>query len=116
MRVGGFTLIMGVLVGAATFFILSFLGTIMVLSFHNLGLGSWRWSLVANYAGIFSKTQTIVVLKNSVIFWITATSVSLLLGLRLAWLIERTDLGGKASIVTAMLCSLLVPGSASAMG
>jgi iron(III) transport system permease protein len=116
LRVGGFTLGMGVLVWIATFFILSFLGTTLVLSFQTTGLGGWRWSVAANYVGVFSQTQTIVVLKNSLLFAVTATAVALALGLPLAWLIERTDLGGKTPIVTAMLCSLLVPGFASAMG
>lgn len=107
---------MGVLVGLASVLILAFLGTTVVLSFFHLGAGAWHWSVAANYVGVFSQAQTFVVLANSLAFAITATVVAFLLGLPLAWLIERTDLGGKTLIVTAMLCSLLVPGFASAMG
>ena len=111
-----FTIVVGALVGVATVLILSFLATLLLLSFVNPLATTWEWNLFENYRGIFSPSQTLRVLSNSLVFAVIATAVSFLLGLPLAWLVERTDLRRKAPVVTVMLCTLLIPSFAWAMG
>lgn len=75
----------------------------------------WQWTPAANYANLFSPDVERILL-NSVELALIATVVGFAFALPIAWLVERTNVRGKAAIVSIMLISMLVPGFASAMG
>jgi iron(III) transport system permease protein len=75
----------------------------------------WRWTPAANYANLFTPDVGRIML-NSVELAAIATLVGFFFALPIAWLVERTNVRGKAAIVSVMLISMLVPGFASAMG
>lgn len=75
----------------------------------------WQWTPAANYANLFSPDVERILL-NSVELALIATVVGFVFALPIAWLVERTNVRGKAAIVSIMLISMLVPGFASAMG
>jgi len=68
-----------------------------------------------NYTGLFTSDVGRIML-NSVELAAIATVVGFFFALPIAWLVERTNVRGKALIVSIMLISMLVPGFASAMG
>lgn len=53
---------------------------------------------------------------NTAIFAAWAVFWALLFGVTIAWLVERTDLGGRTVIYTLMTVSILIPGFFTAMG
>jgi iron(III) transport system permease protein len=55
-------------------------------------------------------------LLNTAGFTVVATITALAVGLPLAWLVERTDLGGKSLIYTLTTIGVFIPGFFSAMG
>ena len=69
-----------------------------------------------HYANILQDSFTYKVLWNTLVFASITLVVSLLLGLPLAWLIERTDFPGKPVVFTFMTTGLLIPGFAVALG
>jgi len=75
----------------------------------------WHWTPAANYANLFTPEVGRIML-NSVELAAIATLVGFFFALPIAWLVERTNVRGKAAIVSVMLISMLVPGFASAMG
>jgi iron(III) transport system permease protein len=97
--------------------ILLLLATVVWLSFREgmPGDPQAHWSL-AHYPEIFLDSFTWKVLANTVGFAVVSVVVSLVFGVAIAWLVERTDLPGKKIIFTFMALGLLIPGFASAMG
>ena len=71
---------------------------------------------LANYPEIFGDPFIYRILGNTVAFSLVTLVVSLLFGIPLAWLVERTDLAGKSILFTLMTVGLLLPGFAAAMG
>jgi iron(III) transport system permease protein len=108
---------MGMAVALATLVILALLGTVLFLGFvtSSVGDAALRFGL-ANYAEILGRPELPAIALNTLIFSAIALAVALAFGLPLAWLVERSDLGGKGFVLSAMLVSLLVPAFASAMG
>jgi iron(III) transport system permease protein len=53
---------------------------------------------------------------NTIGFTAVTLFVALTLGIPIAWLVERTDIGGKSWITAAMTLSVLIPGFFTAMG
>lgn len=102
---------------AASAVILALLVIVLGLSFRVGGLGAPNpaWSL-ANYPAIFSDGFTYRVLGNTVGFAATTLAVALGCGVPLAWLVERTDMPGKAALYAISAVGLLVPSFAVAMG
>jgi iron(III) transport system permease protein len=94
--------------------ILALLLTIIVLSFSRQN-GAIVFDLT-NYVQIFTAPQTLQVLVNSVAFAATSLVVAFGFGLPIAWLIECSDLGGKTTVITLMLITLLIPGFTAAAG
>jgi iron(III) transport system permease protein len=71
---------------------------------------------LANYGEVFTDPFIYRVVANTLIFTVTATCIALLFGLPMAWLVERTDIGGKTLIYALMTLGLLIPGIYTAMG
>ncbi|MFM9967486.1 MAG: ABC transporter permease [Burkholderiales bacterium] len=69
-----------------------------------------------HYQNILLDGFTYTVLWNTLVFSGVSLMVSLLFGLPLAWLIERTDFPGKPVVFTFMTTGLLIPGFAVALG
>lgn len=69
-----------------------------------------------NYAEILADPFVARVTLNTLVFTVTTTLVALAIGLPIAWLTERTTLGGKGLVYTIMTLGLLIPGIYTAMG
>ena len=93
------------------------LGTVLWLSFVDGLPGDPHLSYsLAHYREILFDAFTYRVLVNTLIFSGISLVVSLIFGLPLAWLMERTDFPGKPLVYTLMTVGLLVPGFAVALG
>jgi len=68
------------------------------------------------YRELLFDPYTYTVLINTLIFAVTALAVAMILGLTLAWLLERTDMPGKVAVMTLMTIGLLIPGFSVALG
>ncbi|MDP2647485.1 MAG: ABC transporter permease subunit [Desulfobacterales bacterium] len=69
-----------------------------------------------NYRSILQNPSLGVVLWNTAVFTITVLTVSLALGLAIAWLVERTNIKGKTFIYTVMTLGVIIPSFFTAMG
>src|SRR3989338_1871024 len=99
------------------FFIVGFILVILWVSFQTgvIGMPAAEYTL-DNYRAVFSDPLAYGALVNTLIFAAAATIVALAIGLPIAWLTERTTLGGKALIYPIMTIGLLIPGIFVAMG
>jgi iron(III) transport system permease protein len=79
------------------------------------GTASATYTL-GNYREVFSDPLLYRVTTNTLIFTVTTTFFALLFGLPIAWLAERTTIGGKTLIYVIMTLGLLIPGIYTAMG
>ncbi len=70
----------------------------------------------AHYVAVFGDPYIYGVLANTLGVAIVTLAVSLAFGVPAAWLVERSDLRGKAIVLTLMTLGLLIPGFATAMG
>ena len=97
--------------------ILAMLATVLWLGFRvgDVGDPTAHYAL-GNYVVMFGDPQTWTVLADTLKFAATTLVVSLVFGVPLAWVVERTDLPAKTAVFTAMTVGLLLPGFASAMG
>jgi iron(III) transport system permease protein len=83
---------------------------------------SFRESLTASgytlrhYVNLYTDPFAYNSFLNTMGFTAVSLSVALLLGIPIAWLVERTDVGGKSWITAAMTISVLIPGFFTAMG
>ena len=80
-----------------------------------LGTSDATYTL-SNYGDIFSDSIFKEAVSNTFVFSITATVISMGLGLPIAWVTERTTLRGKSWIYVIMTLGLLIPGIYTAMG
>jgi iron(III) transport system permease protein len=108
---------MTVLVAVTGIGIISMLAVVLWLSVYS-GLpgdptGTYT---IQNYVQAFGDGYTYVVLFNTFCFSFVALIVALFFGIPCAWLVERTNLPGKALVLTLMTVGLLIPGFAEAMG
>ena len=109
-RPGLFVPAAALVVAAMAVLILALLGTTIVLGIARAG-SPW-----AHYAQVLGDPRTADVMVNSVVFAAVGLVVSMAFGLPIAWLVECSDLPGRAVVLGAMLGSLLMPGFAQAMG
>jgi iron(III) transport system permease protein len=73
------------------------------------------FSLV-HFTTLYADPLAYAAMMNTLGFASVTLVVSLTIGVPLAWLVERTDLGGRTFIVTAMTLGILLPGFFMAMG
>ena len=71
---------------------------------------------LSNYTEAFSDPGLGHMLSDTFAFSFVTLVIAVLFGLPAAWLVERTDIKGKAVVFTFMTGSLLTPGFALAMG
>lgn len=71
---------------------------------------------LSNYVDVFDDSIFIEAISNTVVFSITATAVAMVIGLPIAWVTERTTMGGKSWVYVIMTLGLLIPGIYTAMG
>ncbi len=97
--------------------ILVLVSVLISISFQSgiLGTADVTFTL-SNYRDLFSDSIFIESLSNTFVFSITATLVSMGIGLPIAWVTERTTLYGKSAIYAIMTLGLLIPGIYTAMG
>src|SRR5205823_5381298 len=69
-----------------------------------------------HYVELYTDPFAYTALLNTLGFTAVTVVVALALGVPIAWLVERTDLGGKSVIITVMTLSVLIPGFFTAMG
>jgi iron(III) transport system permease protein len=69
-----------------------------------------------NYRTVIADERTYTVLWNTFGFSFASLSVAFAFGVPAAWLVERTNIRGKAAIFTMMTVGLLIPTFVSAMG
>ncbi len=69
-----------------------------------------------NYRAILTDSFLYRVLWNTAIFTLSTTFFALVIGLPIAWLVERTTIPGKTIIYAIMTLGLLIPGIYTAMG
>ncbi len=102
---------------AASLAIVALLAIVLWLSFieEPAGFHDSVYSF-ANYVAVFTEPATIRVIVNTLEFSLVNLLVALSFGIPLAWLVERTDIGGKKTVYTLLTIGLLIPGFASAMG
>lgn len=97
--------------------ILVLVSVLVMISFQSgiLGTPDAKFTL-SNYRDLFSDSLLMESLKNTFVFAITATLVSMGIGLPISWVTERTTLCGKSAIYAIMTLGLLIPGIYTAMG
>ncbi len=69
-----------------------------------------------NYRDVFADPLVYSALGNTLVFATVTTFFAMVIGLPIAWLTERTTLGGKPLIYSIMTLGLLIPGIFVAMG
>jgi len=69
-----------------------------------------------NYTSLILDSAFPLVLLNTALFAATTTMTALAIGLSVAWLVERTNLNGKAGVYTLLSTGVLIPGIYVAMG
>lgn len=92
-------------------------GCLVWMSFlHGIvGTPAARYTL-ANYADLALDPTFAGVLLNTALFATCSTAVALLIGLPIAWLVERSTLSAKAAVYALMTTGVLIPGIYIAMG
>jgi iron(III) transport system permease protein len=97
--------------------IVMFVAVMFWISFQKgiFGTASVIYTL-ENYREILTDGFVLQVIKNTIVFAVSSTLVALLIGLPIAWLVERTTIPGKTMVYTIMTLGLLIPGIYTAMG
>jgi iron(III) transport system permease protein len=106
-----------VLAALPMFVIVVLVGVLISISFQSgiIGTSDAHFTL-SNYVDLFTDPIIGEALYNTVIFAITATLVSMAIGLPIAWLTERTTMRAKSAVYAIMTLGLLIPGIYTAMG
>lgn len=99
------------------FVILVLVTTLIWISFQTgiLGTSDAVYTL-NNYSEVFDDPIFFEAVYNTIVFSITATVVAMAIGLPIAWVTERTTMGGKSWVYVIMTLGLLIPGIYTAMG
>ncbi len=80
-----------------------------------IGTAQSRYTL-DNYRAVFADPLAYSALLNTIVFAASTTLFAIAIGLPIAWLAERTTIGGKPIIYGIMTVGLLIPGIFVAMG
>lgn len=70
---------------------------------------------LGNYVALVSDSFALTALANTIVFAAVAVVVALVLGLILAWIVERTDFGAGSFVYSALTLGVLIPGFFTAM-
>jgi len=70
----------------------------------------------ANFVAVYTDPFVYRAILNTLVFAAVSVVVALVIAVPMAWLVERTDLPGRAVILPSMTIGLLVPGFVTAMG
>jgi len=104
-------------VALASAVILGLLAFVVWISFGRMENGLVVESLtLVNYINLFDDPLAGYAARNTLAFAALTTLIAAGFGLPLAWLVERTDLRGKAILSALLIVGLLVPGFFTAMG
>ena len=106
-----------VLAALPMFVILVLVGVLISISFQTgiLGTADAKFTF-QNYPDLFTDPIIGEATYNTIVFSITATLVSMGVGLPIAWLTERTTMRAKSAVYAIMTLGLLIPGIFTAMG
>jgi iron(III) transport system permease protein len=106
-----------VLAALPMFVIVVLVGVLISISFQSgiIGTSDAKFTL-DNYRDLFTDPIIGEALYNTIIFSVTATLVSMGIGLPIAWLTERTTMSAKSAVYAIMTLGLLIPGIYTAMG
>ena len=104
-------------VALASAAILGLLAFVVWISFGRMENGLVVESLtLINYINLFDDPLAGYAARNTLAYAALTTLIAAGFGLPLAWLVERTDLRGKAILSALLIIGLLVPGFFTAMG
>ena len=106
-----------VLAALPMFVIVVLVGVLISISFQTgiLGTADAKFTF-DNYPDLFTDPIIGEATYNTIVFSITATLVSMGVGLPIAWLTERTTMRAKSAVYAIMTLGLLIPGIFTAMG
>lgn len=94
-----------------------FIVVIVWVSFQTGVIGTPQASYTLdNYRDVFADPLVYGALLNTLVFAVSTTLFAMAIGLPIAWLAERTTIGGKPIIYGIMTVGLLIPGIFVAMG
>ena len=97
--------------------LLGFIVVIVWVSFQTGVIGTPQASYTLdNYRAVFTDPLVYGALLNTLVFAASSTLFAMAIGLPIAWLTERTTIGGKPLIYGIMTVGLLIPGIFVAMG
>ena len=105
---------MGLLAFAPALLIVSLLARVLWLSFETSILDPQL--TLANYIGLYSDRFAYGALLNTLGFSCVTLIVSFVFGVPIAWITERTDIGGRSFIYVMMTVGVFVPSFFTAMG
>ena len=110
-------IVMVVLVGLLSLFILAIPIIVLFLSFRDgRPIDPTSTYSFMHYAAVFTDPVAYRALMNTVTFALVTLFVAFAFGLPAAWLAERTNLPAKPLLYTLMTLGILLPGFATAMG
>lgn len=97
--------------------ILTLVSVLIWISFQTgiLGTADAKFTL-HNYVDVFDDSIFVEAISNTAVFSVTATLISMGIGLPIAWVTERTTIRGKSWVYVIMTLGLLIPGIYTAMG
>ncbi|MEE2654874.1 MAG: iron ABC transporter permease [Pseudomonadota bacterium] len=106
-----------VLAALPMFVIVVLVGVLIAISFQSGIIGTEDATYTFdNYRDLFNDEIIAEATYNTIIFSLTATLVSMGIGLPIAWLTERTTMRAKSAVYAIMTLGLLIPGIYTAMG
>lgn len=114
--INGSLLGLGAIAGTVALSIVVLLGMIIWMSLRTGVPGQASELTLQNYAAILADPYTYRVMRTTLIFSAVTIAVSVPLGFIFAWLIERTDLRGKALAMSLLSIGILFPTFLKAMG
>ena len=116
-RIDGALALLVAIVAVVSAIIVALLGFVVLMGFSRTDSGMLTGVLtLEHYAELIGDPGIGRAALNTLLFAAGAVVVAALFGLPLAWLIERTDLPGKALLSTMMTIGLLAPAFFGAMG
>src|ERR1700733_13773809 len=92
------------------------MGTIVWISLTADGADSFGKPGLQNFSRAFLDDSTVTAIGNTLRFTLVTLVVAFAFGTSIAWLTERTDIGGKRVIYGTMLLGLVIPTFFLAMG